>query len=310
LKTTYQIALALSLLLLSPAFGALKMVTSTTDLAWAAKEIGGANVEVQALLQGTENPHFIDAIPDYIRLVAEAQVVCIVGLELEVGWMPKVLAKSGNAQVQPGGKGFCETGKGVTILDKPTGGVDRSMGDIHPAGNPHFWLSPTSLGEGSKVIYETLANVDPENVAVYLAGYQKLIKKLETIKQQQSAKIKVALSSAEAPVLIEYHKEFAYLLNVHGLKSLGSIEEKPGVAPSAGRLAEVALSSKKAGIKFVLAAETAPKKTLEKFKELSGLPVIQVPMSVQPSGRAKNYEEFQNLLADSLVEFLKAKPTI
>jgi zinc/manganese transport system substrate-binding protein len=286
-----------------------KVVTSTTDLAWAAKEIGGDLIEVQAFLKGTENPHYIDAIPEFIRLSAEAQVVCVVGLDLEIGWMPKVVARSGNAQVQPGGKGYCETGKGISVLEKPAGNVDRSMGDIHPAGNPHFWMSPDYFAQGAAIIKETLIGVDPAHVAEYQAGYAKFKTAVEAIRKRNVDKLQAVLPKTTGPLLIEYHKEFAYYLETYGMKSMGSVEEKPGVTPSAGRIAEVAMSAKNAGIRFVLAAETAPKATLQRFTEISGIPVIQVPMSIQPKNNLKDYGSFQDHITDSIIKVLSNKAT-
>lgn len=287
-----------------------KVVTSTTDLAWAVREIGGEHVEVNSLLKGHENPHYVDALPEFIRLTADAQVVCLVGLDLEVGWMPKVLSRSGNAQVQPGGKGYCEVGKAIHVLEKPTGNVDRSMGDVHPGGNPHFWLSPTHLGQAAQEITQVLIAVDPAHGPDYRAGLQKITHKLSEIQASIEKKIKAALgNTAAGVVLIEYHKEFSYFLNVYGLKSLGSIEEKPGVAPSAGRLAEIAQSAKQAGIKFVLAAETAPKKTLERFSELSGIPFVVVPMSLQPGKGLSDFAVYQEKISDSVAKALTTPKT-
>lgn len=274
-----------------------RVVTSLTDLAWAVKEIGGARVDVSPLLKGTENPHYVDTVPDFIRLVSEAEVVCVVGLELEIGWIPKVLARSGNAQVQPGGKGFCETGKAISVLEKPTGPVDRSMGDVHPAGNPHFWLSPLRLADATSVIAETLSNVDPEGASAYAAGALRLKKKLVALAEAGRKKI----AQKKPGALMEYHREFAYLLDTYGLKSLGSVEEKPGVAPSAGRLAEAATGAKAAGVKLVLAGNYAPKQALERFKELSGATVLQTTTAIAPDG---DYVKFHEALVDSIVRAL------
>ena len=284
-----------------------KVVTSTTDLAWAVKEIGGAHVEVQSLLKGTENPHFVDAIPEFIRLVSEAQAVVIVGLDLEIGWMPKVLTRSGNAQVQPGGKGYCEAGRAVHVLEKPTGDVDRSMGDVHPSGNPHFWLSPKAFAQAAGPIAQTLIAVDPAHTADYQVGARRFTELMEEIRKKNAAKLHSLIASISGPVLMEYHKEFAYFLETYGLRSFGSVEEKPGVAPSAGRLAEVALAAKGAGVRFVLAGETAPKKTLEKFTELSAMPVAVVPMSVQPHAKVKDYPAFQEYLVDTVAKQLGSR---
>ncbi len=280
------------------------VVTTMNELAWAVQEIGGANVTAKALLDGTENPHYVDAVPEFIRLVADAQVVVLVGLDLEIGWMPKVLGRSGNAQVQPGGKGYCEAGKTVSVLEKPTGDVNRSMGDVHPTGNPHFWLSPKALGEAGGAIAETLSGVDPAHAADYAKGLEAFRKKLDGIAAVNQAKLKAAAGSSW---VIEYHKEFSYLFSQYGLKSYGSIEEKPGVLPSAGRLAQIGLAAKQAGVKVALAGDYAPKKTLERFTEVSGIPVVQVPTSVQPKGKYADYAGLQSFLVDSLVKYAPGK---
>jgi zinc/manganese transport system substrate-binding protein len=283
---------------------ALKVITSTSDLAWAVREIGGSHVDVTSLLRGTENPHYVDAVPEFIRLAAEAKAAFVIGLDLEIGWMPKVLARSGNAQVQPGGKGYAEVGKAIKIMEKPTGPVDRSMGDVHPSGNPHFWLSPDRFAEAATPIADTLSSLDPAHAADYAAGLKKFQAKMASIRQREAAKLAPLRGKLKAPELLEYHKEFTYFLDTYALKSLGSIEEKPGVAPSAGRLAEVAGNAKAAGVKVVLAADTAPKKTMEQFKELSQLPVVIVPLSV--TEKISDYEKLQDLIMDQVVKSLQA----
>lgn len=285
----------------------LKVVTSTTDLAWAAKQIGGELVEVSSLLRGHENPHFVDAVPEFIRRVAEAQMVCIVGLDLEIGWIPKVLSRSGNAQVQPGGKGYCETGKAIAVLEKPSGGVNRSMGDVHPAGNPHYWLSPKAFAQGATVIAETLVQLDPANGQAYQNGLKRFSEHMEQILKKGIAKLHPLLARGPVQVM-EYHKEFTYFLESYELKSYGSVEEKPGVPPSAGRLLDVATGARGAGVRFVIAGDTAPRKVLEKFKELSSLPVVVVPLSLQTDGELKNYPEYQDFLVGKVAEELTRTP--
>ena len=281
----------------------IKVITSTTDLAWAVKEIGGPNVEVKSLLKGTENPHYVDAVPEFIRLASEAKVAIVVGLDLEIGWIPKVLARSGNAQVQPGGKGYAEVGKVINVLEKPVGAIDRSMGDVHPSGNPHFWISPLRFAEVAPRIAETLSAVDPVNASAYSAGAKRFQDSMKQIHARSEKKFEPLRVGLTGPSLMEYHQEFAYFLEAYGLKSMGSIEEKPGVTPSAGRLAGVAMQAKGAGVRFVLAAETAPKKTLERFAELSGLPVVQVPMSMY--GNVKDYGTFHDRMVDAVVKALQ-----
>ena len=269
------------------------------------KQIGQDSVDVVSLLKGTENPHYADANPEFIRLVSNADVVCSVGLSLEIGWLPKVLARSGNAKVQRGGSGFCELGKSVTVLEKAEGSVDRSMGDVHPEGNPHFWLSPKSMAEASQELVHVLASVSPANAAALRASQGVFVQKMnELILKNQTRLRSVVAALGSGPISLEYHREFNYLLEIYGIRSFGSIEEKPGVPPSAGRIAEVAKSARAAGVRFILAAEYHPKSTVERVSELSGIPVITVPTSVQPVGKIKDYIELQDFIVDQILKNL------
>lgn len=294
----------ITLFLLTPSlsYSAVKVVTTIPDIAWAVQEIGGDKVEVHSLLKGTENPHFADAVPEFIRLVADADMVCLVGLELEVGWLPKVLSRSGNSQVQPSGKGYCDLGKKVTPLEKPTGQVDRSMGDIHPFGNPHYWLSPVVFANAAQVIVDTLKNLDPPNSASYSSRYQAFVAKMNQTKKRNQDKLSKFLAHQSGPHFLEYHREFVYFADAYGLKSSGSIEEKPGIPPSAGQITKAALEAKSAHLPVVLAAEYNPRNVMEKFKEISGISIVTVPTMIHTQGPIKNYIELQDWIIDSIVQ--------
>lgn len=292
--------ISLICLLPSLALAALDVVTTIPDLAWAAKEIGKEHVRVRSILKGTENAHYIDAKPKYIHMASNADVVCQVGLDLEVGWLPKVLERSGNGDVQPGGKGFCDTGKAIKVLEKPTGPVDRSMGDVHPAGNPHYWISPIALIDGASVIRDTFIAVDGQNAKAYQKNFAALKKQLQDLAKKGKMRIQAAVPKDAK--LMEYHKEFSYFLETYGLTSFGTLEEKPGIPPSAGRIAQMAASVKGAGVRMMLAAENSPHRVLRKFRELSGVKVKRVPTSVQPSGKFRIYSDFQNHLIDTVIE--------
>jgi len=293
-------------LVASPAFAAdkLKLIASIPDLAWVAEVIGGDRVEATALLRGTENPHFVDAVPEFTRLVASADIVCIVGLELEVGYMPAVLARSGNAQVQPGGKGYCEVSKSVSVLDKASGPVDRSMGDVHPHGNPHFYLSPISLAASAKTIAATLKAVDSTHAHQYDNRLTAFTEEMKALSREISSVLKPLRDIQTAtgkPVVMEYHREFTYFMNEYGIESYGSVEEKPGVPPSAGRLGSIAAAAKAAGVRVVLAADYNPSRTLQRFSELSGLKLAVVPTMIQPAGSIRTYVALQHHIANLLV---------
>lgn len=284
----------LSILLFSSlGFAKVRVVTTLPDLAEAARAIGGDEVEVQSLLRGKEDPHYAEARPDYILKVNRADVVCSMGLELEVGWLPKVLSKSGNAKVQDGAAGDCVLGRSVSALDIPKGVIDRSLGDVHAHGNPHFTLSPAKIAEGSKEILKSLSAVAPEKAASFQKNYDAFVAKMNELQKSISKDLKPAK-------VMEYHKEFTYFFNAYGLQSLGSLEEKPGMPPSAARIAQVAKLAKDNQVAVLFATPAAPHKVLERFQELSGIKVVIVPSYVQDQGELNSIEALQKKIKSSL----------
>ncbi len=283
--------------------GKIKLVTTTTDLAWAAREIGGDQVDVESLLNGSEDPHFAEAVPKYIRSVANADVVCSVGLGLEVGWLPKVLAKSGNAKVQLGGPGYCELGSKINVLDKVSGTVDRSMGDVHPSGNPHFWLGVSAFLEAGRALSNVLNAQAPDHKANFEKGFQEWKSKYEKTLEANTKRLKAA--GAQSFRIMPYHSEFAYFFKDYNLISTDSMEEKPGVAPSAGRLAKMVAYAKAQKVTMLLASETHPQDVLKKFQELSGIPVVIVPVTIKPGTTFADGFALQDALVSKILEHAK-----
>lgn len=281
----------------------IKVVTTLPDLAEVVRTVGGDKVEVDSLLKGSEDSHFLDAVPTYIRLIANSDVVCFMGLDLESGWLPKVLSKSGNAKVQPGGLGYCEMGKAVSVLEKPSGNVDRSMGDVHLYGNPHFNLSPKALSEAAVVVEKTLSETRPEFSEDFKKGLKNFQSQMTSLKESVDKKIKpLQYVSRGRPLVIEYHKEFTYFFNVYGLKSFGSIEDKPGVPPSATRLSDVAKGAKASKVCMAFAALYTPDNQLQKFSEISGIAFKKLPAMVQKNNEKFNtIEKLQNALVESVL---------
>lgn len=280
----------------------IKVITTLPDLAEAARRIGGDQVDVESLLVGTEDAHFLDAAPTFIKKVADADVVCVVGLELEIGWMPKILSKSGNAKVQPGGSGYCDTGRFVTVLERPTGPVDRSMGDVHPGGNPHFNLSPLALSEGAKGILEVLLRARPESEDDFKNGYQRFQQHMLSLHSDVYKKLK-ALEGRTQPFVVQYHKDFTYFFEAYKIRSLGTIEDKPGVPPSAARLVSVAEEAKAAHVRIAVGALYCPEKHLRRFSELSRIAYKKLPTMVQTGNpQFDSIEKVQHAIADALAE--------
>ena len=276
----------------------IQALSTIPDLAWLIQEIGGDKVNSQALLTGRENPHHVDAIPEFVLRVADADLVCMVGMELEIGYLPPVLSRSGNAKVQAGSGLYCDASRQVPVLEKPSAPVNRSMGDVHPHGNPHYYLSPTAMSAAASEITSLLSKVKPEHAKQFLTASELLKNKLLAIAQSNKEQLKSIDRSK--PLIIEYHKEFSYFFNEYELNSFGSIEEKPGVPPSAHRIGEIALAAKKAGVKIALATDYSPTKVLKRFSEISGIPFIQVPTMIQPGSKFDSYEKVQTYIAEAL----------
>ncbi len=269
--------------------GKVRVVTTTTDIAWLLSELGGNQVQVDSLLNGSEDPHFIDAMPHFISKVSRADIFCQVGLELELGWAPKILKKSGNQSVQPGGAGFCDVGSFIEAIDIPKGKIDRSGGDVHASGNPHFHLSPSKMIQASNGVVKVLTKIDPPHKSFYLKNHVALKQKLNQIKEEVSS----ILKPFKKKKFMEYHKEFSYFMKEYGLENEGSIESVPGVPPSAGRIARVAIQAGKSETYAAFATPLAPKGVLRKFTESSGVPTLLVPLSIMSDEKYHNYRLHQ-----------------
>ncbi|HEY2952611.1 MAG TPA: zinc ABC transporter substrate-binding protein, partial [Verrucomicrobiae bacterium] len=145
--------LAALTLIVTTAHATLNVVATLPDFGAIAQEIGGDKIKVTSIARGTEDPHFVDARPSYIRVLNQADVLLEGGAELEIGWLPPLLNGARNAKIQGDAPGHVILSRGIRLLELPTGPVDRSMGDVHPLGNPHYWLDP----DNGKIIAQTLA---------------------------------------------------------------------------------------------------------------------------------------------------------
>lgn len=289
----FTLVFIFSLCAYSLAHAKIKVVATLPDVAEVVRAVGGDQVEVSTLLSGSEDPHYSDARPDYILKIRNADVVCAIGLDLEIGWLPKVMDKAGNSKVQSGGLGFCELGRTVKPLEVPTGVIDRSLGDVHPHGNPHFAVDPLKLAESGAEVARVLSAVEPDKADLFQKNYEAFQKQMTTLHAAIQKKIK-------KDKVMEYHKEFTYFFTTYGLDSVGSLEEKPGMPPSAARIAQVANTAKANKVAVLFATASSSHSTLERFHELSGIPVVIVPSYIQTTGDAKTIEGLQNLLLRSL----------
>src|SRR5690348_1361495 len=162
--TVRRTILALFLLSLVPvgqATAAVNVVTTTEDLAALTREVGGDKVKVESLARGYQDPHFVEAKPSFILKLHSADLLIVVGRELEIGWLPPLISQSRNAKIQPGGDGYLDASANVRILEIPTGQITRAMGDVHPLGNPHYWLDPENGRRIAQAIQQKLSSMSP-----------------------------------------------------------------------------------------------------------------------------------------------------
>jgi zinc/manganese transport system substrate-binding protein len=276
----------------------LKVVCSTSDLAWLAKKIGKEHVTVVALSDGNDDAHYMDATPKSVKLVSDADLLCFIGLELEIGWLPKVIQKSGNLKVKPEQIGSCDCSVYVDKLDKVNGPVDRSMGDLHPFGNPHYQLDPHQYLKAGKSILESLTKIRPEQKEFFTKNFETLSSEIEAL----VVKLKEKIKTVGKIKVTQYHKEYTYLINFFELSSFESIEKVPGVSPSAERLYSFGLDCKKNEVKCCLATINSPQNKLVKFNSISQIPYIREKISLINFNDDLAYQNFMEELTDKLVK--------
>ena len=290
---------SLLLLLILPAEAAIKVVATTPEVAWLVHRIGREQVEVKTLAKAGDDYHFMEARPDYILSVARADLLCKIGADLESSWLPKVIEKAANQKLLKENVN-CDLSKRVSLKEKREGKIDRSMGDVHASGNPHFWFSPSAMASASIEVEERLSYLLPEKASFF----QKNREELQTELYSLQKKTQERLAKIKDEKLIEYHKDFSYFLTDFSLSSIGSIEEIPGVAPSAARIAQMAQKSQKEKVKMALATTTSAKNVLDKFQEFSKIPVVVVPLSLKEPAQVDAYSLwFQSIIEKMVKEF-------
>ena len=246
--TRFTLVLGIGTLAATPALADLKVATSLTDLASVAQYVGGKHVSAQSLCRGYEDPHFVPAKPSLMKAIQHADVFISTGLELDGGWLPLVLPGSRNPKIQPGAKGFVDASQGVDVLEKPTGTVSRAEGDIHPLGNPHYYLDPKALIVVADHLAEVFSNLDPANAADYAAN----AKQFDGQMSDSLARWEKQMEPWKGASIVPYHKNFIYIAERFGLKLFNTVEPKPGIPPSPHHIDDLAQAMKQAGVKVVV----------------------------------------------------------
>ncbi|MDR0965229.1 MAG: metal ABC transporter substrate-binding protein [Myxococcales bacterium] len=226
----------------------LEVVATVPALASLAQEIGGDQIKVTSLSLPTQDPHFIDARPSLALALNRADLLLFVGLELEQGWLPTLMTSARNGKIQPGASGYLDCSSVVERLGVSNTALDRRMGDVHPAGNPHYLFDPRNALRVAQAIAERLAAIDPENAA----SYQTRLESFQTDLSQRIAAWEARMVPFKGAPIIAYHSSWLYLATWLGLTEVAFIEPKPGIAPTPAHVAQVLAIGRAKGVRAIL----------------------------------------------------------
>lgn len=279
----------------APTAKKLSVVATTADLAVLAKAIGGDAVDVKALAKPTEDPHYVDAKPSHVVTLNRADVLVEGGAELEMGWLPSLLESARNDRIAAGAPGRISASAGIRMTEIPTS-FDRSKGDVHAMGNPHFLLDPMNVRIVVTRIAQQLTKVDPANASVYNGNLERFLATLDaklTVWQQ-------ALAPFKGAKIVTYHKDFVYLAARFNLDVVETLEPKPGISPSPAHLAQVIGTIKSQGVHVILVQPYQNRRTAETVARQSGAVVLDV---AQQPGAVPNTDTYFALM-DTIVRIL------
>ena len=254
----------------------LKVITSLTDLASLTQEVGGDKVDVEALAKGYQDPHFVEPKPSFLLKLRNADLLIIVGLDLEIGWLPPLITQSGNGKIQPGGQGYLDASQFAEILEIPQGLVTRAEGDVHPLGNPHYWLDPDNGRRIAKGIAAKLSERDPEDAEFF----QQREKDFEKRLAEADLKWTAQMAPYRGRQIVTYHRSWPNFAKHFGLDVEGYIEPRPGIPPTPSHTIELVNLMKRENIKIELIEPYFDLKTPNSIASMTGGKVVQIMPSV------------------------------
>lgn len=284
----------------SASAGAIKVVTTTTDLKSITELIGGNRVSVSSIATGYQNPHFVDPKPSYIIGLSKADLFVTVGLDLEIGWSPQLLASSRNTKIQKGAPGYVDASAGIGLLQVPTS-ANRAEGDIHIYGNPHYWLDPLNGKVIARNIASGLERVDPSNKSTYEANLQAFFRKIDEKMKEWQAK----MATFKGSKIIAYHNEWVYFETRFGLDIVDFMEPKPGIPPSPSQLVKVIKEIKANNIKVIISSPYFTTSSSDVVAKQTGAKELTLATSVAAFESIKNYFDLFDYDIDQITTVLK-----
>ena len=276
-------------LLLTPALALaesrLAIVTTTEDLAAIAREVGGDRVTVTALARGYQDPHFVEPKPSFILKLQDADLLVLVGRDLEIGWLPPLVTQSRNRRIQPGADGYLDASLTARILEIPSGQITRAMGDVHPLGNPHYWLDPQNGVRIARAIADRLGGMAPDARDDFDRQLEAFASRVSEAERRWLA----AMAPHRGLKVVTYHRSFSNLAERFGIDVVGYVEPRPGIPPSPRHTAALIDEMKRQDVRLVLVEPYFDLKTPQAIAREAGATVVVLSPSVGGAAEANDY---------------------
>jgi zinc/manganese transport system substrate-binding protein len=293
-----------SLLLSSPVEAKkLKVVTTLSDLASLAQTVGGERVDAEAIAKGYQDPHFVEPRPSFVLKLHDADVLVVAGLELEIGYLPPLLDQARNERIRPSGAGYLDASQGCDILDRPTGVVTRAMGDVHPYGNPHYWLDPANGRVIARAIAAKLTAIDPSGASDYAKNLADFEAKLKAAEARWTAR----LAPFKNTKIVTYHSSWPNFAKAFTLDVVGFLEPKPGIPPSPQHKLEIINLMREQKVPLILMEVYFDRKDPDFVASKTGATVVVIPPSVGGEPAAKDYLSLFDVDVEKIASALEKK---
>jgi ABC-type Zn uptake system ZnuABC Zn-binding protein ZnuA len=276
--------------------GPLRVVTTTEDLASIAREVGGSLVVVESLTRGSQDPHFLEARPSLILKTSRADLFIQVGMGLEAGWAPALLTGARNPTILPGNPGHLDGSLRIEPLEIPPGPVDRSQGDVHPFGNPHYWLDP----ENGRILARAVASHLTERLPDQSSQIEKNLSSFLRRLDEGMARWTDRMRPYRGAKVVTYHRSWSYFARRFGLEVVGYVEPKPGIPPSPAYLQGLIGRMKQEGVRVVVMEPYFGRALADLLSRETGAKVLTLPPSVGGAEGVNTYPDLFDHLVGRL----------
>lgn len=253
----------------------LNVVATVPTLAAVAEAIGGKHADVTSLALHTQDPHFVDAKPSLALALSRADLLLVVGLQLEIGWLPPLQTGARNGKIQVGSNGYLDCSSFAKLMGVPQV-VDRSQGDIHPGGNPHYLYDPRQIEQVAVGITARMSELDGDNAKTYAKNLGSFLKKLHKLRRS----IEKRMKPLEGTAVVGYHQSWIYLTDWLGLEQVAFLEPKPGIPPNPAHVAKVLATARRKKAKCIIQESYYPDSTSKLVADKSGAKLVVVPGGV------------------------------